>query len=141
MGADRAAATRAAAEPVIFINSSTFDDTLSAALASGSDVVVVNMVGNVTLNTFPERLDRWLAATKAQGGQVAQHPLQDPGAPAGQSRFLGGVVELAVKVFDWTRQKALYAPAGAHDARVEYERGTGVVRTVRFVRRQPVAVR
>lgn len=122
-----------------FLNSGTFDESLRAALTTNPDQVRVPLAGRIDVSAFPERLDRWLLAVQESGGRVAQRTVPPPGEP--QERFVGTLVDFAVKLWSLGEQRRRYGAAAGYDAIVEVERTSGVVRSVSFHRRPAGGVR
>ncbi len=124
---------------ISYLNSGTFDEALRSALDRSPDVVQVQIEGRVDVSAFPERLDRWLLAVQESGGRVAQRSVAPASEP--QERFVGVLVDFAVKVWNLTEQRRRYGAASGYDAIVDVERGTGAVRGVMFQRRPAAAGR
>jgi hypothetical protein len=116
-----------------FLNSDTFDTSLRNALERAPGVVQVGIEGRIEVATFPERLDRWLVAVQDSGGRVAQRTVPPPGETPG--RFVGTIVDFAVKLWNLGEQRRRYAAAAGYDAIVDVERDTGRVRGIVFQRR------
>lgn len=114
-----------------YLNSGTFDQALSRALADTPAGVQVRLESPVHVQDFPERLDRWLVAVQDRGGRVAQRTVDPSAGP--QSRFAGTLVDFAVKLWTLGEQRRRYAAVQGYDAIVEVEKGTGRVLQVLFV--------
>lgn len=66
-----------------FLDVQKFDRDLAASLDAGIERVEVSFYDPVSPNALPERLQKWVAATQAQGGRFTVEP--PPGEPRPKS--------------------------------------------------------
>jgi hypothetical protein len=127
-----------AQQSLVFFDSEAFDDNLGQAMKDRTEEVHVRFAGPTSLNTFPARINIWLAEVKHSDGAVVA---VDPSQPAGQpTRGLGiGIVFDLIDLLTGmeTRQEAAdrLALSHAYDARIVYDAMTGNAREVVFIRR------
>lgn len=115
-----------------FFDSGSFDKKLSKALRDDLEVVSVEFPAPTSVNTIPERLDKWLAAVEKDEGKVELKPDPDH-ADRG---ILSEVLSLTVKVFKFGKKKRTYSPAEDYDTTVYYLPGSGTITRVDFKRKE-----
>ncbi len=119
---------------VDFLDVSSFDTKLSSALKNASPTVTVQFSAPITVNSIPERLDRWFATVEQHDGAVTL--LEDPNHPGPSSRFVGSLaLSLAIGVYELIKNKLLYSPAKQYNATVYYLKDKGTVTKVVFTRK------
>lgn len=119
---------------VTFIDSSAFDSDLSRALKQNDSRVEVLAPAKFSLNQIPPRLEKWLAQVKETGGEVQAEAAPQPGA--GTRGLFSLPVELVVALYDKISDRITYGPAQQYDARLHYDKVTGLVDAVDFIKRQ-----
>ena len=122
----------AQADPVRiqFLDSETFDTELSSALEERGPEVEVTMVGPVTLNEVPERLDVWLYHVKDNYGGELELIAEDGEFAARGPGAMG--LGLAIVAYGRLREHLLYRPARNYDALVYYTPADGRITRVIF---------
>lgn len=115
---------------LVFLDSRTFDESLSGAMRDGSESVTVDVPGGFNLKKIPERLDRWLYAIKESGGKVAAKPEETPRTRS----LIAALITVAVAIFEKIEKMQLYEPSHDYDATLIY-RPDGTVNKVVFDRR------
>lgn len=131
-GCAGAPTTASLAEPATlsFLDSRIFDANLSRALAAGYKEVTVETPAGVTLNSIPERMDKWLYAVSDANNKVVSQARQDI-----QMRSIGLVAliqAIATGTYGWLRDEITYAPAKNYDATLVYDKETGNVEKIVF---------
>ncbi len=115
-----------------FFDSSRFDSRLSDSLKIGHDQVTTRMIGKVSVNAIPERIDKWFFMIEKHGGTVE---LQATG-PEGRGLFTD-LISLTVGAYNAVKEKMLYDPASEYNARVFYDPETAMIERVVFVEKEP----
>lgn len=126
-----------------FIDSNLFDDQLKQELTAPRDYVIVEGSA-LNVNELPPRLDKWLTAVKETGGTVLVRAQATD--EHGKTRFfpiIGALLGAASSLWslgsktkvELDAQEVLDA-AELFDAEVTYNHDTGVIREVKFSRRQ-----
>lgn len=127
-----------AAEPaLLFVDISKFDDELAARLSSGSDLVSVGFYENVSPNSFPPRLEKWLKAVEKNGGQLVITPPRDDLTPKSPAMLIGliGSLWASIKAIREIKEERLLQSTEGRDAELVLERnaaGVVVVSRVNF---------
>ncbi len=119
---------------VQFLDTGGFDRKLSAALAAKQPEVVVSFPAAITLNSIPERLDRWFSKVEKFGGTVDIQAEPEPGRS-----IISEIFGLFVKAYDAIAEAVIYAPAKEYNVIVHYRATTGIVTRVSFLRKDQVA--
>lgn len=117
-------------EPLTYFNSEVFDNRLSEALSGDPAEVEVLFPAPITLNTLPERLDRWLSKVDGYKGKVELVPV----GPADKGLF-SDALSFVATAYQYMKEKALYFPVRDYDAKIFYTRASGDVENVVFVRK------
>jgi hypothetical protein len=124
------AAMRNETAALTYFDSSSFDIGVSDAMSKEVGTVNVTVAAPFNLNKIPQRMDKWLAAVKGGGGNVAARQ-----ETAVATRSLGGVaMDVAVALYDHVSERMQYAPAANYDATLYYRTG-GDVDRVLFTRK------
>lgn len=115
-----------------FFDSFSFDRKLSRSLGMDYARVEVTFPAAITLNNIPERMDKWLAAVEESGGrvQVAPESYDERG-------ILEEIFTFFVRAYEHLAGVCLYARAENYDALLLYEKPTGIVTCILFLRRVP----
>lgn len=120
-----------------FVDSRIFDDQLQDSLAQDYDSVTVAFEGSdVTVNNLPERLDAWLYNLQNRYDGKVEF-IQDRDAGAVGKGLEGLAVMAAVGAFKLAKDRLHYRSLQYYDAAVYYQRGTGAVTRVVFLRKTP----
>ena len=117
-----------------FFDSFSFDRKLSRSLGVDHSRVEITFPAAITLNNIPERMDKWLAAVEESGGlvQVAPETYDERG-------ILEEIFTFFVRAYEHLAGVCLYARAERYDALILYEKPTGMVTRILFLRRVPGA--
>lgn len=113
-----------------FFDSSRFDSRLSASLKSGHKEVSAKMLGPVSVNNIPERMDRWFFMIEKNGGKVELQPTGPK--PKG---FVSDIIELTVGAYNAIKEKIIYDPVKQYDAKVYYNPESANIEQVVFVQK------
>ena len=113
-----------------FYDSLTFDRKLSRAMGVAHPEVTVTFPAAITLNDIPERIDKWFAAVEESGGRVQAAPEADD-----ERGILEEMFTFFVRLYEHVAGVCVYAPAKGYDALILYEKPTGIITRVLFLRR------
>lgn len=134
----RSGLAQPAGEPaLLFVDISKFDDQLAARLSADSEVVSVGFYENVSPNSFPPRLEKWLKAVEKNGGQIVITPPRDDLTPKSPALLIGliGSLWASIKALREIREERLLQSTEGRDAELVLERnaaGAVVVSRVNF---------
>jgi hypothetical protein len=115
-------------------DSITFDIKLSSTLAAKRPAVTVMVIAPFTVNSIPERIDKWLDSVRKYGGKVELKP--DPDYPA--SRDFGLILDLLNKAYDLAKEALIYSNAKNYNVDVLYKPGSGEVTKFVFALKEGV---
>lgn len=129
------------APSLIFLDVQKFDGDLAASLEAGLERVEVGFYDPISPNQLPERIQKWVSATQAQGGRlIVQAPPGEP-TPKNPLALIGliGSAYSSAKALISIQQERLLASAKQRDIVMMLERDpkTQAVKVgkVAFVRR------
>jgi hypothetical protein len=131
-------------KPITFFDSEVFDSEVSRTLAVAPETVTVVPAATVTVNAIPVRLNAWMAAVQARGGNV-QMIGRDPAAP-NQPQFISILLPIATAILaalmpdkadirQALRDSSVYGKTDQYDLKVYYVPGSGTINELVFVRR------
>jgi len=115
---------------VQFFDASSFDRHLSSALKADLPEVTVLFPAAITLNSIPERLDKWLSKVEEYRGDVKLVPVSDTG-----KGIISEILSLFVSAYDYLKDKAIYFPVKEYNVSIYYKRSSGIVIKVVFERK------
>lgn len=115
---------------VEFFDAASFDRHLSSALKADLPEVTVIFPAAITLNSIPERLDKWFSKVEEYGGEVKLIPVSDT-----DKGIISEMLSLLVSVYDYLKDKAIYFPVKEYDAFIYYKKNTGIITKVVFERK------
>jgi hypothetical protein len=118
---------RADSSTLSLYDSITFDHKLSRLMADKQPTITVTAIAPFTVNSIPERIDKWLSAVSEHDGEVEVMP--DPDFPP--TRDFGIIVDLINKIFDFAKELFIYKYAEDYNVVVYYKPESGDV--TRFV--------
>ena len=126
---------------VVFFDADVFDLTLADELKLGTDQVHVNFAAPTSLNSFPPRMNTWLAEVKKTDGKIS---VVDPSHPPGTRGIfgIGMIFDLIDAINTMQTRRALaqrMALVDVYDAKILYDSANGMAREVVFTRRPAVA--
>jgi len=123
------------AEPLVFGDDLIDEFTISKSLRAGQSQVEMFTPEGVNINEIPEGLDMWLSRIKDSGGTVKAQAKPEPGE--GTRGFLGIFIDVALYLIGLAKDEYVYSPADEYDARLIYDKATGNVEKVLFIKRAP----
>lgn len=132
-----AAAAEPAAPPpasVVFLDSSLFDNALSSQLAAGKDQVEVAITGKISLNSIPQRMDKWITAVATKGEVALTQQADAPLKP----KFVLGLLPTIFSFIKMARAENLVDPASKYNASIQYHldrSGEAVIDKIMFVKK------
>lgn len=103
-----------------FMDSKLFDMRLGKELASGKDVVVVDISGHVPLSNIPARIDNWVVRS-AEEGKVELLPSE----AAPKTRFLFSLVPMlfsAYGSFKHMQEENMFDKAKEYDTKIYFKK-------------------
>lgn len=103
-----------------FMDSKLFDAKLSRELASGKDMVEIEVTGRVSLNDIPPRMDRWVVKS-AEEGKVELLPSE----PAPRTRFIFSLIPMVFSAFGSLKniqEERMFDYAKKYDTRIYYKK-------------------
>lgn len=128
-------------EKVTYLDTNSFDRNLSSSMAANLETIEVPVDDKISPVAIPDRLNKWLAAVDANGGdiQVKQVEANAQGKTRG---FPIAVIGLAIEVVRLLRgdpAEQLYKSAGNYDADIMVRQGPSGERVIERVvlRRRP----
>jgi hypothetical protein len=110
---------------------------LASQLSSGNAVVSVGFYENVSPNSFPPRLEKWLKAVEKNGGQIVITPPSTDLTPKSPALLIGliGSLWASIKAIREIKEERLLQATAGRDAELVLERnaaGAVVVSRVNF---------
>lgn len=116
-----------------FLDSQVFDDRLRTSLASPLDAVTVTFTGtDVTVNSIPPRLDKWIYVVAQSDGEIEAVP--DPDLVVERS-MAGIAITLAMTSYKMVADYVAYQPVRDFDVHIYYAPKSALVTRVLFTRR------
>lgn len=128
----QAAEVAAAQQEVQFLDTGGFDRKLSSALSANQPEVTVSFPAAITLNSIPERLDKWFSKVEKFGGTVDIQAEPEPGRS-----IISEIFGLFIKAYDAIEEAVIYSPAKNYNVMIYYKAQTGLVTRVCFTRKTP----
>ncbi|EDN66805.1 secreted protein [Beggiatoa sp. PS] len=98
-----------------FNNTGVFDTDLKEAMSTRVKTIIVTVVGDISMNKMPERLEKWLSAVRYKGGKVEFIPEPKPKSP-----IFSLIAEIREFV-NWLNEASWYEFAENYEALVFYE--------------------
>ncbi|PHS78475.1 MAG: hypothetical protein COB59_06815 [Rhodospirillaceae bacterium] len=123
------------AEPLVFGDDLIDEFTISKSLRAGQSQVEMLTPEGVNINEIPESLDMWLSRIKDSGGTVKAQAKPESGEST--RGFLGIFIDVALYLIGLAKDEYVYSPADEYDARLIYDKATGNVEKVLFIKRAP----
>jgi hypothetical protein len=122
-------------EKVTYIDTNSFDRNLSSSMGANLETIEVPVDDRISPVAIPDRLNKWLAAVDANGGdiQVKQVETNAQGKTRG---FPIAVIGLAIEVVRLLRgdpAEQLYKSAGNYDADIMVRQGPSGERVIERV--------
>ena len=121
-------------EKVAYLDTTSFDRSLSRSLNADLDTIEIPVEDRMSPVAIPERLNKWLSAVDASGGNVQVKQVSDE---QGKTRgFPIAVIGLAIEVVRLLRgnpEEKLYKPAGNYDADIVVRQGPSGERVIERV--------
>jgi hypothetical protein len=121
-------------DKVAYIDTTSFDRSLSRSLNADLETIEIPVDDRMSPVAIPERLNKWLSAVDANGGNIQVKQVQDE---QGKTRgFPIAVIGLAIEVVRLLRadsEEKLYKPAGNYDADILVRQGPSGERLIERV--------
>lgn len=119
-----------------YFSSKSFDVDLSDAMSAKPSEITLAVPSPFPLSNLPPDLDKWLYAIKQEGGRVVAEALPPKDQVASRG-FIALLIEVMIPFVTAALEPNVYAPARHYNAKLLYDKESGTVRTVRFLRRDP----
>ena len=113
-------------EQISYLDTSAFDRNLSNSLGADLPEVVIPVQDKMTPVAIPERLNKWLSAVDANGGQIQVKEMPAVDANGKVRGFPIALIGVAIEVVRHLYGKAeekLYKPAARYDAELQVRTG------------------
>lgn len=117
-----------------YFESRAFDSELSDAMRGEAAEIEVTVASPFTLNTVPERLDRWLYSVKKSGGRVVAEALPPKNVQVATRSVLPLLLELVVPLFEMMFDTDIHAYAKGYEAKLLYAPEDTQVQKIIFTR-------
>ena len=111
---------------ISFLDSGSFDNSLSRAMKVELETVEVIPLATISVNELPPRLNKWLTTVSDTGGTVTIAP---------KTRMIGSIISFMVEGFHYLKERMLYAPAKHYNAVVNFDPESGRVKKIIFQRK------
>lgn len=121
-------------QEIDFFDSGSFDRKLSATLNADPPSVKVSFPAPISVNKIPQRLDKWFAMVEKYEGTVE---LKVEGEPT--RGIVGAIIDLIIGVYEIAKEKITYGPVEDYNAVIYYEKGSGTITRVIFIRKDQAA--
>ena len=122
-------------EKVTYIDTNSFDRNLSSSMAANLETIEVPVDDRISPVAIPDRLNKWLAAVDANGGDIQVKQVET--TAQGKTRgFPIAVIGLAIEVVRLLRSdpaEQLYKSAGNYDADIMVRQGPSGERVIERV--------
>lgn len=121
---------------VVFLDSSLFDNALSSQLSSGKEQVEVTITGKISLNSIPQRMDKWITAVATKGEVALTQQADVPLKP----KFVLGLLPTIFTFIKMARAENLVDSASKYNATIQYHLdrgGEAVIDKIVFVKKPP----
>lgn len=123
-------------EQISYLDTSAFDRNLSNSLGADLPEVVIPVQDKMTPVAIPERLNKWLSAVDANGGQiqVKEMPAVDANGKARgfPIALIGVAIEVVRHLYGKAEEKQ-YKPAARYDAELQVRTGANGERIIEKV--------
>ena len=119
---------------VIFLDSKMFDGQLSKELGAENDTVEVDILGKISLNRIPERMDRWISLVAEKGSVNIK--AADQGL---KPKFIFDLVQMVYAGVQHNNEERMLEPAHKYDATIFYSidsTGESKIEKIVFVKRK-----
>jgi hypothetical protein len=112
-------------EKVGYLDTTSFDRSLSSSLNADLETIEIPVTDRMSPVAIPERLNKWLSAVDANGGniQVKQLPDESGGKQRGFPIAVIGLAIEVVRLLRGTPEERMYKPAANYDADIMVRQG------------------
>ena len=122
---------------MMFFDTERFDKQLSETLRRGPEAIIVTFGTFLSVNTIPQRLNKWFSAVEKYKGKVQFQPYPDYPSNAEKALPLLSAAMLAYRalivLYEAYEQMMLYSPAKEYNSIVYYARDSGKIIKVVFI--------
>jgi hypothetical protein len=92
-----------------FVDSQSFDESMTASLASNKTTVTIDFYSPITPNAIPPRMDKWMAMAQKSGGKISVTQPEGEPTPKNPMLLLGLFTGLWDVVSKLTKDKSPYS--------------------------------
>lgn len=92
-----------------FVDSQSFDESLTASLASNKSPVTIDFYSPVTPNAIPPRIDKWMAMAQKSGGKISVTQPEGEPTPKNPMLLLGLFTGLWEVIGKFSKEKNSYS--------------------------------
>lgn len=121
-------------EDVVFIDTETFDKSLSNQMSEGIDSIEVASASSFKMDEIPERLSKWLNKVVDYKGTLDVDPKPEKQAQS-IDWLITALPTVYAIVYDYVGEKMMYSPAKYYDATIFYNPNTLLVEKVVFTQK------
>lgn len=114
-----------------FLDTGAFDSDLSSSMRAAISTITVTTLSPVTVNEIPERLEKWLAAVRENGGTINIEP---------KTKSLVSVVGLLFSMldeysylFNTTITNNQYSASVNYNVLISYQPDNGIIDNIQFI--------
>ncbi|MCK5718104.1 MAG: hypothetical protein KAH77_11495 [Thiomargarita sp.] len=123
---------------LVFMDTNTFDSDLSRSMSANPDSITVSMVGDVSINKIPPRLNTWLGAVKDKEGSL------DVKAEPEESKkrslaLLVAVVTALPGFYSQLKTWVSYRDTSHYNAQIYYDSKTSKINKIVFHKKKPTS--
>lgn len=119
---------------VQYIDSNSFDKYLSSAMKENTARINVEIIKTFDTNNIPDRLDKWFYKVSNSGGEVVAQEIVSDDQPQMRG-IVSEVIAVTTSIYGFVKTSRLYGPANNYSAKLLYEKDTGEIQNVVFIRR------
>jgi len=121
-----------------FLDANTFDQNLSESMLANTETINIVMIGKVSVNKMPERLNKWLGVITNKLGKV-DFKSTTPPKPVNErttgSLAITAIIGILPTAYDFFKDEISYGPAVNYDAVLYYQIDTGLLEKVVFIKK------
>ncbi|RDH84091.1 MAG: hypothetical protein DIZ80_08135 [endosymbiont of Galathealinum brachiosum] len=112
-----------------YIDSSVFDSQFTQLLTGEANSVSVEVMGDISINNIPERLNSWLENSTMNGSTVTMVDSRDVEKDRG---LPGKVLQLIYEYYKEYQSNIKYEYAGHYDIELIYNKETGSIKNINY---------
>lgn len=118
-----------------YIDTGVFDNKLAELFEGKAKQVEITIVGNVSINNLPTRLDKWLDKSTQNGSTLSMVGTEKYVKTRG---FMDVTLTSVFSFLSGVSDIAKYRNAGTYDIELVYNKKTGNIKSIKFSKKVPV---